>query len=418
MKHRFRNASLAVSFGLALFAGPAAARADVVLDWNAIAVRTLITQAPPGVNPFAQARFMSIIQLAVFEAVNAVEGGYEPYLGTIASAPDASADAAAIAAAHRVLVTYFPASAAVLDADRAASLALIPDGPAKDAGIAVGEEAAQKMMAARVNDGATAMPNTYVPPAGLPAGSWQLTPGCTAGVLYQWSGVKPFGIPSTADFIPVPPPAMTSNLYLKDLLEVQRVGAVNSPDRPQDRTDVARFYASVSPSWVANLAARQMSAARGDSLAENARALAIINMSINDGLIVSFATKYHYDLWRPVTAIRQADTDGNDKTAPDPLWAPFIGTPCFPSYPSNHAAGTNSGLEALRRIYGASGHTITLPHPSLGITLEYHALKQISDDVDDARVYGGIHFRFDQVEGGRLGREVATHVSKHNLRKK
>jgi hypothetical protein len=418
MKVQMRSSGLAVTFCVALFASVATARADVVLDWNAIAVRTLITQPAPGVNPFAQARFMAITQLAVFEAVNAVEGGYEPYLGTIAPAPGASAEAAAIAAAYRVLVTYFssPANTAALNAERASSLALIPDGPVKDAGIAVGEAAAQAMIAARANDGSAAVPN-YVPPTGLPAGAWQLTPGCAGGVLYQWSGVTPFGIPNTADFIPAPPPALSSNRYLKDFLEVQRVGAADSTERPQDRTDVARFYASVSPSWVANVAARQMSTARADSLSENARALALINMAISDGLVVSFATKYHYNLWRPVTAIRLADDDGNEKTTGDPLFTPLISTPCFPSYPSNHASGTNSGLEVLRRVYGAAGHDLTLAHPTLPLTLEYNALTQISADVDDARVYGGIHFRFDQVEGGRLGREVATYVYKHNLRK-
>ena len=418
MRVRFHSRSLAVVFALTLLAAPAIARADVVLDWNAIAVRTLITQPLPGVNPFAQARFMAITQLAVFEAVNAIEGGRQSYLGTITPAPGATVDAAVVAAAHRVLVTYFssPANIAMLDGERAASLALIPNGPAKDAGIAVGEAAAQAMIAARTNDGSAAVPN-YIPPAGLPAGAWQLTPGCAGGVLFQWSGVRPFGIPNTADFILAPPPALTSNLYLKDLREVQRVGGVDSAHRPPDRADVARFYASVSPSWLANLAARQMATARGDSLVENAWALALINMAINDALIVSFATKYHYNLWRPVTAIHLADDDGNDKTTSDPRFTPFISTPCFPSYPSNHASGTNSGLEILRRVYGAAGHTITLTHPTLPLTLEYSALKQISDDVDDARVYGGIHFRFDQVEGGRLGREVATSVYKQNLRK-
>ena len=418
MRVRYRNRSLAVAFSLALVAGPATASADVVLDWNAIAVRTLITQPAPGVNPFAQARFMAITQLAVFEAVNAIEGGHRSYLGTLPPAPGATAEAAVIAAAHRVLVTYFSSAAnvAILDADRATSLAAIPDGPAKDAGIAVGEAAAQAMIAARANDGSAPVPN-YIPPPGLPAGAWQLTPGCAGGVFFGWSGVKPFGIPNTADFLITPPPAMSSNLYLKDLREVQRVGAVDSTERPADRADVAQFYASVSPSWLANLAARQMSTVRGDSLSENAWALALINMAINDGLVVSMGTKYHYNLWRPVTAIRLADTDGNDNTTSDPLFTPFISTPCFPSYPSNHASGTNSGLEMLRRVYGAAGHALTLRHPVLPLTLEYTALKQISDDVDDARVYGGIHFRFDQVEGGRLGREVATYVYKHNLRK-
>lgn len=418
MRFQFRNRSHAVAVSLALLAGPATARADVVLDWNAIAVRTLTTQPAPGVNPFAQARFMAITQLAVFEAVNAVEGGRESHLGTVAPAPGASAEAAAIAAAHQVLATYFSSAAnlAVLDGERATSLALIPDGPAKDAGIAVGEAAALAMIASRANDGSAPLPN-YLPPATLPAGAWALTPGCAGGVLFGWSGVRPFGIPNTADFILNPPPALTSELYLKDLREVQSVGAADSVQRPLDRSDVARFYASVSPSWLANLAARQMSSARGDSLADNAWALALLNMAINDSLVVSFATKYQYKLWRPVTAIRLADDDGNDKTTSDPLFTPFISTPCFPSYPSNHAAGTNSGLEVLRRVYGAAGHSLTLQHPALPLTLDYSALNQISNDVDDARVYGGIHFRFDQVEGGRLGREVATYVCKHNLRK-
>lgn len=418
MTARFRKVRPVMAFSLAVFASPAIAQADVVLDWNAIAVRTLVTQPAPGVNPFAQARFMAITQLAVFEAVNAIEGSHEAYLGTIAPDPGASAEAAAIAAAHRVLVTYFSSAAnmAALDAERAASLALIADGPAKDAGIAIGEAAALAMIAARASDGSASVPN-YIPPAGLPAGDWQLTPGCGGGVLFQWSGVTPFGIQNATDFILVPPPALSSNLYLKDLLEVQSVGSVDSSQRPQDRSDVAQFYASVSPSWLANLAARQMATARGDSLSKNAWALALINMAINDSLVVSFATKYHYNLWRPVTAIRLAGDDGNDKTTGDALFTPFISTPCFPSYPSNHAAGTNSGLEVLRRIYGGAGHFLTLPHPTLPLTMEYSALNQISDDVDDARVYGGIHFRFDQVEGGRLGREVATYVYKHNLRR-
>lgn len=411
MPARFSNRSAAVAVGLLLCTGHAA-RADVVLDWNAIAIRTM-TSPPPAVNPFFQARFMAITQLAVFEAVNAVQGGHQPYLGSIAKAPGASADAAAIAAAYRVLVTYFPspATVAALDGDRAAYLAAIPDGPAKASGIATGEAAAAAMIALRANDGSAPVP-PYVPTS-AGAGEWQLTPGCTGGVFYQWPGLMPFGITSAADFIPPPPPDLSSNRYLKDLLEVKRVGGVDSTERPQDRTDVARFYASISPSQALNMAARQLSAARGDSMAENARALALLNMAINDGLIVSFATKYQYNLWRPITAIRA----GNDVVAADPTFTPLVNTPCFPSYTSNHAAGTNSGLEVLRRLYGAAGHSLALTHPVLPMTLQYTALEQIADDVDDARVYGGIHFRFDQEEGGRLGREVATHVYKHNLRR-
>ncbi len=196
------------------------------------------------------------------------------------------------------------------------------------------------------------------------------------------------------------------------------VGDVNSTERPQDRADVARFYAVSSPSYLLNLAARQVALAQGRSLSHNARALALINMAINDSLVSSFFTKYQYNFWRPETAIHLGDTDGNPRTDPDPTFAPFIVTPCFPSYASNHASGSTGGAEMLRRLYGAGGHDITLANALIpDVTLHYTRFKQITDDVDDARVYGGIHFRFDQEAGGRMGRNVATYVYKHNLRR-
>ena len=405
-----RIAAIACSL---LCIGATAASADVVLDWNAIAIRTL-TQPAPAQNPFFQARFLAITQLAVFEAVNSIDGNYESYLGTPAAPPGASADAAAIAAAHKVLVTYFPAAAALLDADRASSLAAIADGPAKTAGIAAGEAAALAMIANRANDGSAPVP-PYVPSPALP-GDWHLTPGCLSGALPQWPTLKPFGIPRATDFISAPPPSLSSHKYVKDYLEVKAVGDMASTQRPPDRADVARYYAAISPSQALNMVARQISAARGDSLSRNAWALALLNMSINDSLIVSFATKYHYNLWRPVTAIRLGDTDGNKKTDPDPAFTPFISTPCFPSYPSNHASGTNGGLGILIILYGAA-HDLTLPHPTLPLTLSYTSLKQIGADVDDARVYGGIHFRFDQEAGNKLGRSVARYIYDNNLRK-
>jgi hypothetical protein len=408
---------------------PAIARADVVLDWNVIAVNTAIAN---GQSPFAQARFAAITQLAVFEAVNAVTGDYEPYLltdghPTIVAPAGASADAAAVAAAYRVLWTYFssnPATATALNDARASSLAAIPAGQSKDDGIATGEAAAAAMTALRANDGSA--PAAFYEPGPTTTGLWQATPSCPInpatglrrGVLAQWGSMTPFGLSAAAAFIPEGPPSINSTRYLKDYNEVMTVGGMNSTARPQDRADVARFYAAASPAYLLNSVARQLSIARGDTMSENARALALINMASSDGLVVSFATKYTYILWRPETAIRAADTDGNPKTVADSTFVPFITTPCFPSYPSNHASGTNSGLEALRRLYGAAGHAITMTHPGVpGVTFEYTALKQLSDDVDDARVYGGIHFRFDQEAGGRLGREVATYVFKHNLRR-
>jgi hypothetical protein len=172
------------------------------------------------------------------------------------------------------------------------------------------------------------------------------------------------------------------------------------------------------------MVARQIAFTNGLSLSENARAFALIMMGINDSLIASFYNKYHHNFWRPETAIRAGSTDGNNKTDADTTFAPFILTPCFPSYPSNHASGTNGGLEMVRRLFGAAGHDITFTNsvPALGslpatvITKQYTQLKQIADDVDDARVYGGIHYRFDQEGGNVLGRAVATEIYKNNLR--
>jgi hypothetical protein len=404
-----------------LVCSPIAAGADVVLDWNAIAVSTV----SPGQSPFTQARFMAITQLAVFEAVNAITGEYRPYLGTIGAPASASADAAAIAAAYTVLKNYFPA-APNLDAQYAASLATIPAGLAKTRGIATGQAAAAQMVALRLNDGSS--PPQFSLPASTDPGVWQLTPSCPAagGVFFQWQHVTPFGVPSTpgsqawiAQFAPGPPPALTSRRYARDYNELKKVGSVTSDlsERPQDRADVARFYAAASPTFVFNLAVRQVAAAEGGSLSENARALALVNMAINDSLVASFWTKYHYNLWRPETAILEGNLDGNARTDADPSYVPFILTPCFPSYPSNHGSAGNSAAEVLKRVYGEGGHAMTMELAAVpGVVLHYTRFKEITEDISDARIFGGIHFRFDQEAGTDLGRDIGSYVYKHNLR--
>jgi hypothetical protein len=384
-----------------------------VLDWNAIAVATSGAQ-----NPFAQARTLAIVHLAVFEAVNAIIGRYQPHLGTVVAPAGASAEAAAVAAAHAVLKSYFPSSALALDAARASSLAAIPEGSGKSGGIATGDAAAAAMLMARLNDG-SAFPEFSVP-ASIDPGVWQLTPSCPAagGVFLHWRNLTPFGIEHADDFRADPPPALSSSSYTKNYNEVKRVGSRDSAERPPDRTDVAKFYAASTPGFVLNLAARQVAGAQAHSLAHTARAFALINMAISDSLVASFGTKYHYNFWRPETAIRAAAADGNRKTDADAMWQPLILTPCFPGYTSNHASGSYGGAEVLRRIYGAGGHSITMSNPAVpGTVLHYTRFKQITADIDDARVYGGIHFRFDQEGGARLGRDVGAHVAARNLRR-
>ena len=398
---------------------PALASADVVLDWNAIAARAAVVT-----SPFNQARVMSIVQLAVFEAVNSITGGYVSYLDDPIDAPDgASADAAAIVAAHRVLKTYFPTNTSI-DTDRANSLAAIPESQAKTDGMAVGEAAAAALIALRATDGSS--PATSYMPTSSANGVWQTTPSCpaTGGQFYQWQDVTPFGISDPADFLLPAPPSLTSNQYLKDYNEVKSVGDVDSTDRSTDRTDNARLYAATSPTFALSMATRQIAAAQGLSMTASARALALIMMGSNDSLIASFYNKYHHNFWRPETAIQRGATDGNDKTEGDSGYVPFITTPCFPSYPSNHASGTNGGLEMMRRLFGAAGFDITITNtvpalrdlPSATFTRHYSQLKQIADDVDDARVYGGIHFRFDQDGGNTLGRAIASEIFKNYLR--
>ena len=333
----------------------------------------------------------------------------------------ASAEAAAIEAAYVVLSTYFPASASTLNTDRASSLASFPDGQAKNDGIATGDAAALAMIALRANDGSS--PAQFKTPGPPVPGEWQATPSCpivngiASGIAFQWQNVTPFGIPSASDFLLAPPPALTRNRYAKTYNEVMTVGSLNSTERPPDRANVALFYAAVSPTQAFNQAAVQVAQEHWSSLSENARALALINMAINDSLVASFLNKYHYNFWRPETAIHAGDTDGNPKTDPDPNFVPFVVTPCFPSYPSNHGSASNGAAEILRRLYGESGHAITLSNPTVPtIVLQYTSFEQITNDISDARVYGGIHFRTDQDAGGRLGRSVGTAVYKNNLR--
>ena len=411
MKARIRMAAAAC--GLLLSTSVLSAN-DPVLEWNAIMIST-----SAGQNPIVQARFATITQLAVFEAVNAIDQDFDPYLGTVVAPTTASADAAAIAAAHAVLKNYFPADGDALDAARATSLAAIADGLPKQQGLAVGEAAAAAMIALRTDDG-SAPPEFYVP-ASTAAGEWQPTPSCppAGGVLLQWRNLRPFSIETTDQFRAAPPPALTSKRYARDFWEVRLVGGVDSRFRSQSRADVARFYAAAAPVPVWNAAASQVVVEQGRSTSEKARALALVNVAISDAQATVFETKYHYHFWRPETAIRGGDADGNVLTRADPDFVPFVGTPCFPSYGSAHGASSAAAREVLERMFGARHHFITLTTPTVAdVVLQYGSFRQMTRDIDDARVYGGIHFRFDQEAGGKIGRQVGAYVWRHTMRRR
>ena len=293
-------------------------------------------------NPVVQTRGARSCSLPSSRRSTPSIGDYEPYLGVVNAPAWASPDAAAIAAAHRTLVTLRPDQAEALDAQRAASLAAIPDGPAKDAGIAAGEDAATAMLLLRANDGWDAVV-TYTP--GTNPGDWQPTPPPLApAFLPAWGLVTPFGLESGSQFRARRRRALRQPQYARDYNEVKLLGRIDSPFRPQDRTDVARFYAAASPVEFWNTAARQVSAAQGMTLSENARIFALLGMAMGDAAIAVWDTKYHYNLWRPLTAIRTGDLDGNARHRAGSGLAPLIATPAHPSYGSGHA--TVSGAAA------------------------------------------------------------------------
>jgi hypothetical protein len=299
----------------------------------------------------------------------------------------------------------------------AATLLSIEDGQSEADGVAVGVAAADAILALRAGDG-SAPPQSYLPASSVP-GQWQLTFDCpaTGGSFAHWGGVRTFGLQSADQFRPGPPPQLISGRYAKDFLELTRVGGIDSMLRSADRTDVALFYARLSPVVWANRAAAQVATAQGASLSENARALALLNMALADAAIATFEAKYYYTFWRPETAIHAAATDGNEKTDADGDFVPLVSAPCFPGYPSNHATVSYAAREVLERLYGPAGHDISLSTTLLpGVVLNYSTFKAISRDVDDARVYGGIHFRFDQEAGGKLGTTIAAYMVKHYLR--
>jgi hypothetical protein len=408
--HRLRIA--AAGFAVCVMSSPAIARADVVLDWNEIMVAVIADQPPTQMN-----RVAAIMHLAVFEAVNAVTGDHKSYPGRTSPSPGVFADAAAIAAAHGVLRHFLPDHAGFLDTARVRSLRTIADGPAKVGGIMGGETAAARMIAARENDGSE-LSEFYLPSSSKP-GAWRLTADCPAagGVFLHWRKVRPFVLGRADRFRSAPPPSLTSSRYTRDYEEVKAVGGRYSTERTPDRTDAVRMYEAVGDAILWNPIARQLATARHASLSENARTFALLNMALSDAAVAVLETKYHYNVWRPETAIPAAASDGNERTDPDSSYVPFISTPCFPGYPSGHATSSYAAREVLERIFGRRGHSIIVSTPAIPeVILRYTRLRDITADVDDARVYGGIHFRFDQEAGAEQGRHVGAYVYRHGLR--
>ena len=408
---RFFPASLILSAAMAV--GPAAARADVVLDWNVVALRA--TAAAP-FNPPLETRNLAIVHAAIFDSVNAISREFHAYAIRCRAPEWASPEAAAIAAAHAVLLDLYPAQQSMLDAEYGASLVALPDGPGKAKGIEIGEDVAQRMLAMRASDGAAAAVGAAYTPGTRP-GDWIPTPPAFLPALDPgWGSVQPFFLRRGSQFRPAPPPALRSALYARDFNEIKAIGSASSTVRSQDQTDLARFWiATAAQNW--NPAARLVAVAQGLTLSQNARAFALLNMAGADAFIAAWDAKFAYGQWRPVTAIAAADTDGNPRTEADSSWTPLLVTPRFPDYIAGHTTYAGAAQRVLEHVFGRRpGTLITLTSATApGVVETYSSFEDIADGVVEARVQGGIHWRTSSVRGRSVGEEVGRYAVRHFL---
>lgn len=385
---------------------------DVVLQWNRVLMETVLT---PGQHPatIMPVRSYAIMHAAMFDAVNSIDETYTPYLTDVPGSPHASIEAAAAQAARDVLVALYPTRVAIFDAELAISLQGIAEHRAQQ-GIRVGQIVAERMLAARANDGWNVTPPVYTLPA--TPGNWQPTPPTNAAATFtHYPSVVPFGIKSAQQFAPNAPPSMTSAQYAADLNEVKELGALNSATRTADQTQVARLWANINTPTnfllVWNNVARTVSLDRQISTVQKARLFALTNISLHDALQTTFASKFQHGLWRPVTAIRRAEEDGNAATLPDTEWSSLVPAPPYPSYAGNMAAIGTSQATILALFFGRDD--IRFDHTwagAGGATRSYAGFGAMADEQARARVYGGIHFTFDNVAGQSVGTNVANYV--------
>lgn len=381
-----------------------------VIAWNAIMVRTVVTngqQSPP-----ASFVYGAYVQAAVYNAVVAIEGGYQPYKSALSSSPGASVDAAVATAAHDVLLYYFPLQQAALDTDYAASLAAIHDGVAKSDGIQLGAAAADELVALRAGDGLNANIG-FTMPAPAP-GVWQLPTGVNP--LVPWmSHLQPFMLKSPQQFRPGPPPELNSKEWAEQFNETRLYGHRDSLVRTSEQTTVARFWSSV-PLIQYNLAYQQIATTRQLGAVEAARLMAMGNMVGADALIGCFDAKYHYLFWRPAFAIPQGDNDGNPSTTTDPGFVPLLGTPPHPEYPSAHGCVTAAQAEVFSKFLGTQHIGVTIPSTVSGVSARHYAsANDLTKEIIDARVWAGIHYRGSDEIGAILGRKVAHWTLKRHF---
>ena len=386
--------------------------ADVVLEWNQILQNVI-----PATASLAAPRFYSILHIAMFDAANTVDREYSRYLVQLPHGLGAAAELAAAAAARDVLTALLPASQAEYDRALAARLRKSPWRT--HASLLIGKAVARKVLAWREDDGWAAPPPAFVLPP-FP-GQWQPAPG--AASFTQYPHVKPFALLTGTQYLPPPPPTLTSERYADDFNEVKRLGSATSSERTPDQAQVARLFAAVGTRtnlymlW--NNVARDLVRERGLGLVDAARLFVLLNVGIIDGVQTTMSSKYIYGLWRPVTAIRRADEDLNADTDPDPAWAPLLSTPAYPAYAGNQACVASAAARALEIVAGTDDLPVTAvwqaPDGSVLATRSYPSARHMADEQARSRVYGGIHFTFDNEAAQQACPKVVDFVARHYM---
>jgi VCPO second helical-bundle domain len=374
-----------------------------VTDWDAVGVQAC-GACIDGFPLFAY------VGMAVYDAVTAIEGGYQPFVANLEAPAGASPQAAVVAAAHSVLLHYLPNQTQMLDDAYLASLATIPGGQARDDGVATGEKAAAAVIAARAGDG---LRNyfTYTPPDPPIPGVWIPTAPIPA-IGTDVSRMRPFVLASADQFRPNGPPPLGSKRWAQDYDEVKEIGSATSTTRTDEQTRVARFWAE-PPLQQGHNSLRKFVLDRGLDVLDAARFMAMASLVDADAQIACFDAKYHYLHWRPITAIRAGDTDGNDATVADPGWTPLLATPNHPEYPAAHVCITPARMRAIARFLGTSEIDFTIPSLTGLGDRHYQRVGDLENEIMNARIWGGIHFRSSVEDGRILGMKVADYVLAH-----
>jgi PAP2 superfamily len=386
------------------------AHADGVTDWNAAALNAIRDghTAPP-----IASRSLAILHVSIYDAVNGIARTHEFYLVPSAAPSSASREAAASAAAHKALVNLFPAGASGFNALHAAILATIPDGPQKVAGVVWGEFVANQILAARANDGSDAI---LPPPGGSGPGVWVPTPPAYLPCLLpQWAFVRPFAMSSSSQFRPPGPPSLDSAQYAANYNEVKKVGAAIGSTRTEEQTQIALFWAdgagTETPPGHWNSIAQTIADAQGNTLEQNARLFALLNIAMADAAICAWDAKYTFHVWRPVTAI--------NVTEPGLNWASFIVTPPFPDYASGHSTFSGAAATVLELFYGTDDLPFTTGSDFLpGVYRSFETCGAAAGEAADSRLYGGIHFRSANQDGLQAGINIGELTGTHYLQPK